>query len=155
MADTCPVFSRVSQVSTAAAMAVHAPHLPLPPADVDWILGDLAPGAGAARVLPGRPLVSTSTGRPFRAATLRELLRSVVADVATNLLDVDAAVQGVCLQLDMARPVVISAMGPSPNIPALARRLATGGFRSKTLAVISGDRPRRLLPQARGRGGVC
>jgi hypothetical protein len=128
-------------------MAVHASHLSLP--DIDWIIGSL-PGLNTP-VLPDRSIISTSTGKPFLAATLQELLESIIADISMNLLDIDGTVQGICLQLDMARPVVISAMGPSPNIPALTRELANGGFKSKTLAVISGDRPRRLFPQARSR----
>jgi hypothetical protein len=133
----------MSQVPTTAAMAVHASHLSLP--DVSWILGSL-PGLETP-VLPDKSIVSTSTGKPFLATTLRELLQSIIADISMNILDIDGTIQGICCGLDMTKPVVISAMGPSPNIPALTRRLASGGVQLKTLAVIAGDRPRRVVPR--------
>lgn len=142
MADQCPVLSHVSQVPTTAAMAVHASHLS--DLDADWILGKL-PGLGTP-VLPDRSIVSTSTGKPFLGTTLRDLLQSIIADISMNTLDIDVAIEGICCALDMTKPVVILAMGPSPNIPALTRRLAGGGVQLKTLAVIAGDRPRRMVP---------
>lgn len=143
IADQCPILSQMSQVPTTAAMAVHASHLPEP--DISWILGSL-PGLGTP-VLPDRSIISTSTGKPFLATKLRELLLSIIADISMNILDVDGAIQGICCELDLAKAVVISAMGPSPNIPALTRRLASGGVQLKTLAVIAGSRPRRIVPR--------
>jgi hypothetical protein len=141
----CPILSQISQVRTTAAMAVHAPHLSRP--EMDWIIGN-SPGL-TAPILPDRSIISTSTGKPFLAPTLRDLLQSIIADITTNLLDIDRTIEGICLQLYKSRPVKISAMGPSPNIPALMRKLATTGFQLETSAVISGDRSRRLVPQVK------
>ncbi|KAF9692189.1 hypothetical protein EKO04_010160 [Ascochyta lentis] len=143
IARQCPILSQISQVPTTAAMAVHASHLSRP--DVNWILGSL-PGLETP-VLPDRLIVSTSTGKPFLAKTLRELIQSIIADISMNILDIDGTIHGICSGLDMTKPVVISAMGPSPNIPALTRRLASGGVQLKTFAVIAGDRPRRVVPR--------
>lgn len=149
MAETCPIFSQISQVRTTAAMAVHAPHLSRP--DIDWIVGS-APCLNVS-ISADRTIISTSTGKPFNATSLGELLALIVADISTNLLDIDRTIEGICLHLNKARPVTISAMGPSPNIPALARSLATAGFRLETSAVIADERPRRLLPQAKTSAG--
>lgn len=130
-------------------MAVHAAHLSRP--NVNGIIGKSS--CLDTPVLPNATIISTSTGKRFQAKTLRQLIHLAIIDIATKVLDVDCTIEGVTAHLDKSRSVKIVAIGPSPNIPIMTRKLLSTGFKVETSAVILNGRQHKLAIRKQICGG--
>lgn len=98
----------VPQKVLTAAAAVHAPHLP--PLDINAIVGD-SPILNA--VLPTTSyLISTSSSSQYKAHTLRDLLQSIVEDVAHKPLWMDNTAQSLATAINSSSEIKLTTLGP-------------------------------------------
>ncbi|KAF5871521.1 putative polyketide synthase protein [Botrytis fragariae] len=105
-----------------SANAAHASHLVQ--LDISSILGD-SPILGSA--LPRTSsLVSISTGSPYPAASLRELLHAIVDDIAHKPMWIDKTVEGLAsiVNIDRNSEITLTTLGPSSHTGMVQRILA-------------------------------
>ncbi|KAK6613458.1 polyketide synthase [Botrytis cinerea] len=105
-----------------SAIAVHASHLVQ--LDIPLILGN-SPILGSA--LPRKSLlVSISTGLPYPAVSLRELLHAIVDDIAHKPMWIDKTVEGLAsiISPDRDSEIVLTTLGPCSHAGMVQKILA-------------------------------
>ncbi|KAF7893676.1 uncharacterized protein EAF02_001214 [Botrytis sinoallii] len=123
--NLCPAIDVPHKLLT-SANAVHAPHLVQ--LDISFILGD-SPVLSYA--IPHTSLlVSISTGLPYPAASLRELLHAIVDDIAHKPMCIDKTVEGLAsiVSLDRDSEITLTTLGPCSHTGMVQKILASFFF---------------------------
>ncbi|TGO32082.1 hypothetical protein BHYA_0355g00020 [Botrytis hyacinthi] len=131
-----------------SANAVHASHLVQ--LDVSFILGD-SPVLGSA--LPHTSLlVSISTGSPYPAASLRELLHAIVDDIAHKPMWIDRTVEGLAsvISIDRDSEITITTLGPSSHT-GMVQKILTPFFSAVHISTRTGPHEGSDTVNSRGR----
>lgn len=135
-----PTLDKLSKLKIAAAAAVHAAHLSN--TDLDWVVGNSV--ALETPIPEDAILISTSTGQPYEASNLRNLMELIISDITTNVLDMDLTIQGAAKLAEKSVPIELLGLGPSYGILATKRLFELAGFKVNVKAVIATDGLGRL-----------
>ncbi|THV49550.1 hypothetical protein BGAL_0189g00030 [Botrytis galanthina] len=138
----------VPQKLLTSTNAVHASHLV--PLDIYFILGD-SPVLGSA--LPHTSLlISISTGSPYAAASLRELLHAIVDDIAHKPMWIDKTVEGLAsvISLDRDSEITITTLGPSSHT-GMVQKILSPFFSAVHISARAGSHEGSDTVNSRGR----
>ena len=141
------VLSNASKVGLPISAAFHARHLGEP--DVDKIIGQSS--IHDIGLTKNTQIISTGSGAPFVAGTLRELLQQIIVDALQNPLYWTTTVQTVASNLSKS-DVTLIAFGPTTVTKSLRRALETKGI--KTTEIGEFDLPTSGTPRG-GSGDIA
>ncbi|KAL3458866.1 hypothetical protein BJX64DRAFT_291773 [Aspergillus heterothallicus] len=107
------------KLKLAAYGAVHSPHLPVP--DVEAIVGTspILDGEIPSRV----QVLSTSTGEPYNASTLRDLYVQVSQEIVQRRLKMNNVLKSAAQKLSPTKPVQLTVVGLTNATPIVKRAL--------------------------------
>ncbi|KAJ0418711.1 hypothetical protein BJY00DRAFT_175444 [Aspergillus carlsbadensis] len=107
------------KLKLAAYGAVHSPHLPVP--DVEALVGN---SSILHRAIPSRVhVLSTSTGEPYAASTLRELYVQVSQEIVQKRLKMNTVLRSAARKLSPTKPVQLAVVGLTNATPIVKRVL--------------------------------
>ncbi|TGO70875.1 hypothetical protein BELL_0652g00030 [Botrytis elliptica] len=143
----CPEIDVPHKLLT-SANAVHAPHLVQ--LDISFILGD-SPVLGYA--IPHTSLlVSVSTGLPYPAVSLRELLHAIVDDIAHKPMCIDKTVEGLAsiVSPDRDSEITLTTLGPCSHT-GMVQKILSSFFSTVHISVHIGSHEGSDTTNSRGR----
>ncbi|KAM0147236.1 hypothetical protein ACHAPG_010711 [Botrytis cinerea] len=130
-----------------SAIAVHASHLVQ--LDIPLILGN-SPILGSA--LPRKSLlVSISTGLPYPAVSLRELLHAIVDDIAHKPMWIDKTVEGLAsiISPDRDSEIVLTTLGPCSHA-GMVQKILAPFFSAVNISALTGSHEGSDTANSRG-----
>ncbi|KAF7919153.1 uncharacterized protein EAE98_009473 [Botrytis deweyae] len=145
--NLCPAIDVPHKLLT-SANAVHAPHLVQ--LDISFILGD-SPVLGYA--IPHTSLlVSVSTGLPYPAVSLRELLHAIVDDIAHKPMCIDKTVEGLAsiVSPDRDSEITLTTLGPCSHT-GMVQKILSSFFSTVHISAHIGSHEGSDTTNSRGR----